>query len=121
MRSLPILLMSTLLLSACATKTITPTATGGSKSDGTVMLSYRKGAFESIILDDMGALLEAQSRCQAWGYSSAEKFGGWISQCNQYGSMGCMDETIHINYQCNNRPSIRHMKDVGYESLDKVF
>lgn len=103
-----LLLLTTLLtISACATQTITPQATGGSKADGTVTLSYRKNLFSSVVVDSIGAQMEAQSRCQAWGYTSAEKFGGWQTQCNQYGNMGCLDETIHINYQCNNNPPIK--------------
>lgn len=93
-------LSGVLLVVACATRTVTPMPTSGSKADGTVTLSYERGLFDSIVVDNDGAEVQAKERCKAWGYSDAEKFSGWQNQCVQYGSYGCMREIIHINYQC---------------------
>jgi len=87
-------------LSACSTvKTLQ--ATGGSKSDGVVDLSYEYGMFEKPQVDLSQGLQQALSRCQAWGYSTAEAFGGSTSQCqsrNGYGN--CVRELVTIKYQC---------------------
>jgi hypothetical protein len=70
------LLISALLLSSgCATiKTLE--ATGGSRSDGTVELSYVYGALEAPQVQWEQGLLTARERCARWGYSDAEAFGG---------------------------------------------
>ncbi|EKM6441136.1 hypothetical protein PU783_004249 [Cronobacter sakazakii] len=98
-KGLLILLTSTLILSGCATKKqLVPT--GGSKSDGTVRMSYSYGMFESPVVDPSQGMTSAKARCAAWGYSGAEPFGGFTSQCTQPSSSGCMQTTVTIEYQC---------------------
>lgn len=46
--------------------------TGGSKSDGTVRMSYSYGMFESPVVDPQQGMNAAKARCAAWGYSGAE-------------------------------------------------
>lgn len=75
-------------------------ATGGSKSDGTVKLSYQEGQFESVTVDNSQALKQARKRCQAWGYQDAEAFGGEIRQCNSATNMGCNSYLVTREYQC---------------------
>jgi hypothetical protein len=75
--------------------------TGGSKADGTVRMSYTVGAFEQAKVDFGMAQSKAVSRCQAWGYEGAERFGGSTSVCNMFdGYGGCNQSTITIEYQC---------------------
>ncbi|EOZ5887346.1 YecR family lipoprotein, partial [Escherichia coli] len=70
-KSLMLLLASTLIISGCATKKqLVPT--GGSKSDGTVRMSYSYGMFESPVVDPQQGMNAAKARCAAWGYSGAE-------------------------------------------------
>ena len=98
-KSLMLLLASTLIISGCATKKqLVPT--GGSKSDGTVRMSYSYGMFESPVLDPQQGMNAAKARCAAWGYSGAEPFGGFTSQCSQPSSSGCMQTLVTIEYQC---------------------
>lgn len=88
-----------LLLAACATAK-TWTATGGSRADGTVALSYEYGLFESPVTDDAAGLTLARQRCAVWGYSGAEAFGGVTTQCNAMGSSGCIRTLVTKQFQC---------------------
>jgi hypothetical protein len=51
-------------------------ATGGSKSDGTVKLSYEFGLFQEPVVNEQQGLELAKSKCAMWGYTGAEPFGG---------------------------------------------
>lgn len=98
-KSLLVVLASTLILSGCATKKqLVPT--GGSKSDGTVRMSYSYGMFENPVVDPSQGMTAAKARCAAWGYSGAEPFGGFTSQCSQPSTSGCMQTLVTIEYQC---------------------
>jgi len=96
-----------LALAACAVnKTLVPV--GGSRADGTVKLAYEFGLFEKPRVDAASALVAARQRCQAWGYTEAEPFGGAVTQCqatNGYGN--CLRTLVTIEYQCSgaNKPS----------------
>ena len=87
-----------LFLGACATAK-TWQATGGSRSDGTVRLSYEVGMLESPQLTSDGTQL-AVERCRVWGYTGATAFGGVTSQCTQMGSSGCMVTLVTKEFQC---------------------
>ena len=87
------------LLSGCATNKVMM-ATGGSRSDGTVTMSYQYGGFEKPVVNVVAAQQEAAVRCQAWGYSSAEAFGGGTSQCIQASGYGCNRWQVSYQYQC---------------------
>jgi len=87
---------------AC-TKTIkTLQATGGSRADGVVELSYGVGAFENpeILWDK--AIEIATEACQGWGYEIAKPFGGSSSDCQVQGDFGsgCVYFLITYKYQC---------------------
>ena len=89
-KSLMLLLASTLIISGCATKKqLVPT--GGSKSDGTVRMSYSYGMFESPVVDPQQGMNAAKARCAACGFTS---------QCSQPSSSGCMQTLVTIEYQC---------------------
>jgi hypothetical protein len=87
-------------LSGCAVqKELIPT--GGSRSDGTVELSYEFGMFETPKVDYQQGAQSAAQRCQAWGYTDAEPFGGGKTHCqalNGYGN--CLRTLVTIQYQC---------------------
>lgn len=85
-------------LSACATVKNWQ-ATGGSRADGTVKLSYEYGMFESPSLTTDGIAI-AIERCRVWGYSGAEPFGGQTQVCNQFSSSGCMSWLVTKEFQC---------------------
>jgi len=95
-------LVSTIVLvaiSGCATQKDW-SAAGGSKSDGTVRLSYQMGLFESPKVSEQQAISLATKRCSVWGYSSAEAFGAEVKSCNNQASNGCNSWLITKEYQC---------------------
>ncbi len=97
---LTVVAMSVLLLSGCAA-TKHWSATGGSRSDAVVRLSYEYGMFEVPQVDEQEAILIAGSRCKIWGYSGAEAFGGVIRVCNMYDSYGgCTGWLVTKDFQC---------------------
>jgi hypothetical protein len=76
-------------------------ATGGSRADGVVRLSYEKGEFEQPKLSEEQAVKIATQRCKTWGYTGAEAFGGVTRQCNTAGGFsGCANSLITKEYQC---------------------
>ena len=88
------------LLVACATPT-SMSATGGSKADGVVELSYEYGEFQQPILDPAQGIDVAKKRCGAWGYKNAEAFDGGINTCVIPGGFGgCSRMRTTISYQC---------------------
>ena len=77
-----------------------PTATGGSRGDGFIEMSYEYGGFEKPVVLWGQALITASTRCQAWGYKSAEAFGGVLSTCLERNQYGCMRYFVTKKYQC---------------------
>lgn len=76
-------------------------ATGGSRSDGVVRLSYEYNAMEVPQLNDQQAVSIATRRCQTWGYTGAEPFGGGIKRCNLAGGLGgCQEYLGTKEFQC---------------------
>ena len=90
-------------LNGCAT-TKEWAATGGSRSDGVVKLSYEYGLFEAPRVNAEQGLQLARSRCSAWGYSGAEAFGGTTRVCNDSDYSGCNQWLVTAEYQCTGRP-----------------
>ena len=91
------------VLAGCAVqKDLMPT--GGSRSDGSVKLSYETHNFEKPIIDEAKSLKTATDRCRAWGYSGAEKFGGQTRACNMPSFGGCDQWLVTVEYQCTGNP-----------------
>jgi len=100
MKKLIAVAATVLALSGCST-TKEWAATGGSRSDGVVRLSYVHGGFEKPVLSEAQAVALATKRCSTWGYTGAEAFGGTTSQCNQPGGLGgCVQFIVTKEYQC---------------------
>lgn len=102
MKALIIVVIAELFLSGCA---ITPTpkdwaATGGSRADGVVRLSYDVGLYEVPKVSEFQAINLSTKRCKAWGYSGAEAFGGVRQQCTQSNQYRCLRWTVTKEYQC---------------------
>lgn len=91
-------------LSGCAT-TKDWAATGGSRSDGVVRLSYDYGSLQSVNVSEEQAVQLATQRCSSWGYQGAEAFGGITRQCTQPGGFGgCTVWLVTKEYQCTGKP-----------------
>ena len=103
MKHLYLIAVSAAILSGCATN-ITPQATGGSRSDGTVTMSYQFGGFQKPIVDWNTARANASRRCESWGYADAEPFGGASSVCVMSNMYGCTRHQINMTYQCIGQP-----------------
>lgn len=89
-----------IVLASCATVSHME-ATGGSRSDGIVKLSFEYGMFDSVQIDEVSALQTARQRCAVWGYTDADPFGGTERQCQQYGGFGsCSHWFVTKEYQC---------------------
>jgi hypothetical protein len=76
------------------------TATGGSRADGTIKLSYQYSLFEVPKVDNEQGIDLASERCRSWGYGSAEPFGGTVSKCTNFSSSGCNRWLVTAEYQC---------------------
>lgn len=93
-----------LLMQGCAVqKQLVPT--GGSRSDGTVKMSYEVGAFEKAQLDPQQGARDAQQRCAAWGYTGAQPFGGGTRKCISGSGGDCYRWLVTVEYQCTGTPS----------------
>lgn len=98
---LTLAIISALLLSGCAVKK-NYGASGGSKADGIVKMSYTYGLFEAPEVDEGQALVQAIRRCKVWGYASAESFDFTNKQCQSRDNNGCNSWIVTKEFQCNN-------------------
>lgn len=97
-------LIGATFLAGCATVS-QMAATGGSRADGIVKLSFEAGMFDKIAIDEASALDTARRRCSTWGYTDAEPFGGHVRQCQQSSGYGCMRWFVTKEYQCTSSGS----------------
>lgn len=79
-------------------------ATGGSRADGTVKMSFEYGPFEVPQLDGSQGEAVATHRCAAWGYTGAEPFGGASKRCIDVSGGGCDRWQVTYEYQCTGTP-----------------
>ena len=76
-------------------------ATGGSRADGVVELSYTSDWLERPQVDWAQGKRTASKHCRAWGYKHAEVFAGQTSRCQKYWSDGdCKVKLFTVRYQC---------------------
>jgi len=75
-------------------------ATGGSRADGTVKMSYEFGMFEKPVINVQQGLQSAIKRCESWGYTGAEAFGGQTKLCNAYGGGNFNNWLVTMEFQC---------------------
>lgn len=93
----------TLAVAGCAVqKTMEPT--GGSRSDGTVKMSYEFNMFEAPNVNMAQGTQAALRRCASWGYTGAEPFGGQTKVCNGYSGGGCNSWLVTVEFQCTGTP-----------------
>lgn len=99
---LPLILSAGLILSACA-KNVTPAATGGSRSDGIVNMSFEIGQMQKAVINWSQTDAGAVARCQAWGYTGANRFGGYTRKCQWSNQYGCARWFVTVPYQCTGK------------------
>lgn len=99
-----VMAFATICLIGCAT-TKEFVATGGSRADGTVTLSYEYGMFQAPQEDEQQGLALASSTCAAWGYSGSQAFGGETQECSKVNGYGnCIRTLVTRRYQCLGSP-----------------
>ncbi|ODA67638.1 hypothetical protein A7A08_01673 [Methyloligella halotolerans] len=99
MRTWYVLIAITFGLAGCATHPELA-ATGGSRADGTVVLSYSYPALLVPKVEPGEGLDLARQRCQAWGYPDASAFGGQKKTCQDGNMYGCQVFNVDLTYQC---------------------
>lgn len=106
MKRLTLLLALSLLIAAGCAKQVPKNwaATGGSRSDATVTLSYQYVPISEIpVINDAEGLQTAIKRCQSWGYRDAEPFGGVTTSSQAHRDPVWGDTTLTTvskTYQC---------------------
>lgn len=77
------------------------TPISGSKADGTVVLGFEIGPYEKAAkANEAKDTMLAAEKCAAWGYRSAEAFGGTLKRCRLEGfSRYCLHTK---EFQCLN-------------------
>lgn len=86
-------------LAGCAAN-VTPMATGGSRSDGVVEMSYEYSAYVTPNVNKAAGLSSAVKRCERWGYTGAEAFDAGMRTCTQPSAYGCNMWRVTTEYQC---------------------
>jgi hypothetical protein len=95
-----LMVLLTIFINGCAVQE-TLQATGGSKADGVVALSYEYSKFEVPTLNPRQGEEVAKQRCASWGYGGAEAFGGSTRQCTERSAFaGCSAWLVTFKYQC---------------------
>ncbi|MED6699244.1 YecR family lipoprotein [Escherichia coli O157] len=98
---LTILVLSAITLTAGCTVKKDLFPVGGSKADGVIRLGYTFDQRSEIPLIDLEqGLYVATKRCQKWGYSGAEIFGGSTTMCSDQRPLGCVATNVTYEYQC---------------------
>ena len=81
---------------------------GGSRADGTVMMSYEVGVYEKAQVDYAAGQAAARQTCAGWGYSGAEPFGGRTERCIAVNGFGdCRRWRVNVPFQCTGAPASR--------------
>jgi hypothetical protein len=88
-------------LAACASTQHWSPA-GGDRQEGVVRVSYEYPEFRQPQVSDDQAQKLALSRCNAWGFRSAEPKAGQVRQCANMDKGNCDLWTVTREFQCGN-------------------
>lgn len=99
MKLLILCVLSIALSSGCAVQK-SYGASGGSKADGIVKMSYSYGGMDMPNADPLEALNKAIARCKVWGYASAEAFEYESKLCQARSEYGCSAWMVTKEFQC---------------------
>jgi len=95
------IILALLFSAGCAPTLKYLVVTGGSKSDGTLTMSYEYTNTEYPEVQWDAAKISAAERCVGWGYSSAEFFDAGTKVCVRSSSMGqCVRWQVTYTCQC---------------------
>jgi hypothetical protein len=100
MRAFLLIVAVLFTLVGCATNVVLQAA-GGSRADSIVDLSYEYGGFGVTKYYANQAVSTARASCAAWGYPSAQPFGGQTTKCEFTDLLGsCIRYQVTVAYQC---------------------
>ena len=102
-KTIPTALAILIVASGCAVTKV-PQPTSGSRSDGTIEMSYQYGQYVVPQVNWGKAKVKAVERCESWGYTGAEAFGGVMEKCqatDMYGS--CTQTFVTKEFQCTGK------------------
>ena len=103
MRFLCLLFLVGSLSSCTVHRTMVPT--GGSRADGTVIMSYELTEFQRAKFTPGQGYEDAKKRCEAWGYTDTEAFGGTTKTCSRTAAFGsCNKWRYDMTFQCLGKP-----------------
>lgn len=94
-----IFIVFALIVSGCSV-TKEYAATGGSKADGIIKLSYEVSKYQVPQVNEQQGLTLARKKCNGWGYSDAEALGGVQRACNEPTLTSCANWIVTKEYQC---------------------
>lgn len=104
MRKLIPIALVALALAGCATQK-DYYASGGSRADGVVKMSYDWGGMDVPKVNEQQAVEIATQRCKAWGYTGAESFGQGKAECTGSDLFGCAAWRRTKEFQCTGTPA----------------
>jgi hypothetical protein len=103
MRSVAI--AAVLLLPGCATP-VQMVPTGGSRSEGTINMSFEYSLYKEPVIDPNQATMAANQACGGWGYSGSRPFGAETTKCEAMASNGtCTRFMVTVAFECTGAPS----------------
>lgn len=115
-----LIILLTLLVSACATVKI-PLPDTGNKDEGRVNLTYSYGLFEKPKVNWDQALVAATGQCKQWGYSPASKTSGPVDECIKIDqNNNCIQHLVTTSYQCQLSTAQLKAQDDERKKLAKV-
>ncbi len=95
------LFILTVFVSGCVVTVVNPQATGGSRSDAIIELSFNHRMFENYVIDKDKSHATALRKCKIWGFTDTEPFGGTTTSCARYNyANNCVEYKVSIPYQC---------------------
>jgi hypothetical protein len=105
MKLLLFLILYSVFLAGCSSIPKQWSAIDGSRSDGTITLTYvYRPILDTKPIENNDAVDLATSKCVLWGYAGAEAFGDETKSCNTLGvDGGCTSWRVSKVYQCSSK------------------
>lgn len=92
-----------IFLSGCVSTPMQWHASGGSKADGIVELSYTYNYMQKPVTSETQGVARAGQMCMSWGYLEVEALDFLERSCQMGDYLGCDVWVVTRKYQCINR------------------
>lgn len=97
------ILVCTLLLSACSTNSLSPTASKTNATGLMIELSYQYNGYEAPMISQQQTAILATNQCKAKGYTDAIEQQTMATECNKLSPNGCKSWLITQAYLCTSQ------------------